>query len=1026
MTASGALNELIRAWLLGASVTAAVLVPLAFVACRRLRLRTAATRYQIWLYVLLAIVLLPLLRLSTPKVSLAVLPVPEESVPPGSSREAARTAGPLEPLSPEEGTLRAIPDSPRPPEPSLRRGSDWLLAGWLLGFAWMLGRLVVSAVRLRRLRRRAEPAPGEPLRAVGVTPPAPVLLSREIEGPATCGLLRPVIVLPRSALDRPDADALAMILEHERAHIRRGDQLALWFQRLVEAALFFHPFVWHASRELTREREFICDHHVVRSGQSPAEYVKVLSRMIEDGWGRPSAQAIALFEGNLVSRIRFLLESRHSGAPELARRTRIASAVVAAVLLLALGTLRLEARASQGALADSGGSPGPSTPALEEAPAQESIRQAMKPVVRAILEYRERRGTLPPALADLGDGLAIDPYSPTGQVFQYEPRRSSFVLTSCGPDGRLGNDDDLVLYFTEDRRYQGPHFGTRAEMSPLPEPDPDAPVEMAAGKARPEGTSSISGRVVSAANGEPLENATVYLFHVDTYAPVFVRVGRDGSFRFEDVAEGEYVLRTVRTAGYQDAIYDPEGIGGNMPSFTLAEGQEFTNIVLELKPAFGLSGRLVGDIPDELLVLAVAERKEPPGLEVAGRGRVGREGRYRIDGLDGRPVYVQVADWGHLPSEGGYCPQYYPGTFSRDEAERITFTGAPEVSNLDFPLRTEGGIVLKGTVRSEDGAPVGGAFVVAHRSDMSFDLAPAYTDNEGRYQLQCLGKGGFLVHVDAAQHNLVRTRSAVQLDGSGGATELDFVLHRGVRIAGRLVDEQGGAWDVGRGFGFASVGSGSQAGASFTLSGFENKNRTKSVRVPSGARFSLGEGDYGSSEMIFPTQSSFLLEGVVTGQTTIHFSPKREGREVKRILYKGQDVMQTGLPTRPGEAISDVVIVVGGAESAPVRPATACRATSGPARFAGGRDYDRPPWAVQTARPQYPQKAFKKKIEGKVVVEVAIDSEGTVAAARVVESIPLLDDAAIDAACQWTFAPAVKDGHPVRSVAEVPMAFRIY
>jgi hypothetical protein len=30
------------------------------------------------------------------------------------------------------------------------------------------------------------------------------------------------------------------------------------------------------------------------------------------------------------------------------------------------------------------------------------------------------------------------------------------------------------------------------------------------------------------------------------------------------------------------------------------------------------------------------------------------------------------------------------------------------------------------------------------------------------------------------------------------------------------------------------------------------------------------------------------------------------------------------------------------------------------------------------------------------------------------------------AACRSTFEPAVKDGHPVRSVAEFPMAFRIY
>jgi protein TonB len=89
-------------------------------------------------------------------------------------------------------------------------------------------------------------------------------------------------------------------------------------------------------------------------------------------------------------------------------------------------------------------------------------------------------------------------------------------------------------------------------------------------------------------------------------------------------------------------------------------------------------------------------------------------------------------------------------------------------------------------------------------------------------------------------------------------------------------------------------------------------------------------------------------------------------------------------------------------------------------------DYDQPPRPIKTAKPQYPQEAFVKKIEGTVVVEILIDANGRVVRARVVQSIPLLDAAAIQTAYQFVFTPAVKRGRPVATVAHIPVTFRIF
>jgi protein TonB len=89
-------------------------------------------------------------------------------------------------------------------------------------------------------------------------------------------------------------------------------------------------------------------------------------------------------------------------------------------------------------------------------------------------------------------------------------------------------------------------------------------------------------------------------------------------------------------------------------------------------------------------------------------------------------------------------------------------------------------------------------------------------------------------------------------------------------------------------------------------------------------------------------------------------------------------------------------------------------------------DYDAAPRPIKITRPQYPQEAFVKKIEGTVVVEILIDSQGRVVRARVIQSVPLLDAAALQTVYQWIFQPAVKHGRPVPTIAHAPVAFRIY
>jgi TonB family protein len=83
----------------------------------------------------------------------------------------------------------------------------------------------------------------------------------------------------------------------------------------------------------------------------------------------------------------------------------------------------------------------------------------------------------------------------------------------------------------------------------------------------------------------------------------------------------------------------------------------------------------------------------------------------------------------------------------------------------------------------------------------------------------------------------------------------------------------------------------------------------------------------------------------------------------------------------------------------------------------------RPPVRTKEVAPVYPPIAQSARIQGDVVIEATIDEEGKVADARVVKSVPLLDQAALDAVRQWEYQPSLLNGVPTPVVMTVTVKF---
>jgi beta-lactamase regulating signal transducer with metallopeptidase domain len=149
--------------------------------------------------------------------------------------------------------------------------SNWpmvLAAIWALGILAMAIRTVGGLIVMARIRRRSLYFRNE-VRIAAVSTPL------------TCGVLRPVILLPEAARDWDDLRLRAVLL-HESAHVRRRDCLAKYIAQGSRAFLWWNPLAWMLVARLNHEQELACDDAVLSAGVSPETYATVLLDVARD------------------------------------------------------------------------------------------------------------------------------------------------------------------------------------------------------------------------------------------------------------------------------------------------------------------------------------------------------------------------------------------------------------------------------------------------------------------------------------------------------------------------------------------------------------------------------------------------------------------------------------------------------------------------------------------------------------------------------------------------------------------------
>ena len=245
--------------------------------------------------------------------------------------------------SPRLGAAPARPGLPRPSLAAIPL-STILLYGWFVGIALFAIPVIRGLLQIHSLRRLGLPwrhgqAVAEQLRLCAWRR-VEVLIHESLTGPMTCGVLRPVVMLPVDAQSWDEKD-LERALVHELEHVRRYDWAIHCMARVACAAYWFHPLVWAAWRQLTLEAERSCDDAVLVNAEATAYADQLLGLARRRSTVRRSPALAMANRSDLAARIGALLNQRQARGP--APAFLVTACAVAAAIALTMAPLRMVA-----------------------------------------------------------------------------------------------------------------------------------------------------------------------------------------------------------------------------------------------------------------------------------------------------------------------------------------------------------------------------------------------------------------------------------------------------------------------------------------------------------------------------------------------------------------------------------------------------------------------------------------------------------------------------------------------------------
>jgi hypothetical protein len=290
------------------------------------------------------------------------------------------------------------------------------------------------------------------------------------------------------------------------------------------------------------------------------------------------------------------------------------------------------------------------------------------------------------------------------------------------------------------------------------------------------GRESVTGRVVSAADGRPVAGALVW--NMDPGA--FQRAGVDGAYRIDLRPDLPNVILAA-APGFLPSVPSLSNSGPDRgPTVALVPALTAGGVVVDEK------GAPVADVKVEVLARSLSHRTASFG-NGENSGRTQASGRFRIGGLEAGTVHELRF------SKDGFAPA---------SAELPPLEAGRPVSDLRIVLRK--GRTGFGRVVNRTEEPVVGAEVVLRRGSGSDRRASllraldeeasgreAITGAEGRFEIHDLPAGTYELAVKGRGYAPLGVPGLAIPEGAGSTDLGTLILAPGIAVDGHVVDAQG-------------------------------------------------------------------------------------------------------------------------------------------------------------------------------------------------------------------------------------------
>jgi beta-lactamase regulating signal transducer with metallopeptidase domain/protocatechuate 3,4-dioxygenase beta subunit len=761
-----------------------------------------------------------------------------------------------------------------------RAWTEGILLAWCTGVCALLARVATGWYLSRRLVRSADGVIPESLQQLfevvqdrlAVTRAVRLLIHARIDSPIVVGWLRPIVLLPLSALTSLSGEHMLAVFAHELAHIRRHDFVVNMLQRCVEAILFYHPAVWWLSNRVRRERENCCDDLAVRVCGNSKRYAEALLRLERERGALPVVAVPATGSGTL-ERVRRILGIEPSEADW--RAAVVAPLIV--IVWLSTGFVRP-----------------PTVQALEIAPvpSQLSVEHSASSDVKA-------------------DVIADQPAPPRST-----PLRTLAAIIAA-PPAPVVTADVPAEPQTPNTGASAPSAGA-AGTQPGSSPKPG----------------QMQGTVVDAA-GKPVSGAEVRLTPLtggmQPGGPAYTTVtDENGAFTLESIRPAPRLGLTARKTGYQVFRYGSTSQASPTVPIPIAEGESLTGLALVMEQEGVLTGRVVtaegAPIPAAIVVATntTAARTLPITATTNERGE------FRITGL--RPGSYYLAAQNLLGSLGAAASMttsmttYYPGVTDRSAATALDVTDGQQTTGLEIRIQQAKGYMVRGTLTP---APSGGTTLISASPNQAqanplaaLNATGAILDPGGSFAIGPLAPGEYQVRatsISGGKTSIVGTAvvNVVNADLAG----VTLAPLRTFTVTGKASLEDGTVEQL-----LASV--------SAARPGFGGRGGRGGAAPNAGVGLALTPKEIGGSATAMHAtigpDGTFTFENVQPGLYTLG-SPIFIATYLKSFMWNGQDVSSSQLKIESGGEITltyrrGAVRVTGNAtdaEGKPVAGATA-------------------------------------------------------------------------------------------------------